>query len=133
VSPQSRSEAALARMPPAGAELVRAVLREADAEGVSVLLVGGPVRDFLLGRPLVDVDLLVENADPARASALAARAVGPAGRVLGTSASAPRSCARARPRSTSPPRAARRMRTRARCRPSRRATSRRTSRGATSA
>ena len=62
-------------------ELVRAVLRAADADGVSVLLVGGPVRDFLLGRPLVDVDLLIEDPDPTRAGALAASAAGSAGKV----------------------------------------------------
>src|SRR6185295_11664055 len=74
VSREPRAHAALASLPPASAELVRAVLRAADADGVSVLLVGGPVRDFLLGRPLVDVDLLIEDADPARAGALAASA-----------------------------------------------------------
>ena len=65
---------ALARMPAPAADLVRAVLAAADADGVSVLLVGGPVRDLLLGRPLVDVDLLVEDPDPTRAGELALRA-----------------------------------------------------------
>jgi tRNA nucleotidyltransferase (CCA-adding enzyme) len=81
VSRESRAHAALASLPPASAELVRNVLRAADADGVSVLLVGGPVRDFLLGRPLVDVDLLIEDADPARAGALASGAAGGAGKV----------------------------------------------------
>ena len=75
MSRESRAQAALASLPPAHAELVRAVLRAADADGVSVLLVGGPVRDFLLGRPLVDVDLLIEDPDPdARGRARGARA-----------------------------------------------------------
>jgi len=81
VSRETRAQAALASLPPAHGELVRAVLRAADAAGVSVLLVGGPVRDFLLGRPLVDVDLLIEDPDPARAGDLAAGAAGGAGRV----------------------------------------------------
>ncbi|HKA14309.1 MAG TPA: hypothetical protein VKH41_04770 [Myxococcota bacterium] len=81
MSRESRAHAALASLPPASAELVRAVLRAADAGGVSVLLVGGPVRDWLLGRPLVDVDLLIEDPDPARAGELAARAASGAGKV----------------------------------------------------
>jgi len=63
-------------MPPGAAALTQAVLKAADAEGISVLLVGGPVRDLLLGRPLVDVDLLVEDPDPSRAGDLADRAGG---------------------------------------------------------
>jgi tRNA nucleotidyltransferase (CCA-adding enzyme) len=81
VSRESRAHAALASLPPASADLVRAVLRAADADSVSVLLVGGPVRDLLLGRPLVDVDLLIEDPDPARAGALAASAAGGAGKL----------------------------------------------------
>ena len=81
MSREPRAHAALASLPPAHGELVRAVLRAADADGVSVLLVGGPVRDFLLGRPLVDVDLLIEDPDPTRAGALAASAAGSAGKV----------------------------------------------------
>jgi tRNA nucleotidyltransferase (CCA-adding enzyme) len=82
VESRNRSQAALASLPPAEAELVREVLRAADADGISVLLVGGPVRDLLLGRPLVDVDLLIEDPDPARAGELAARAAGSNGKVV---------------------------------------------------
>ena len=64
---------ALDRLPPGAASLTRAVLAAADAEGVSVLLVGGPVRDLLLGRPLLDVDLLVDHPDPQAAGELAER------------------------------------------------------------
>ena len=39
---------------------VTATLRAADERDCGVLLVGGPVRDLLLGRPLGDVDLAVE-------------------------------------------------------------------------
>src|SRR5262249_22267591 len=78
---RDRAHAALASLPPAAAELVRAVLRAAAADGVSVLLVGGPVRDLLLGRALVDVDLLIEDPDPARAGKLAAGAADGTGKV----------------------------------------------------
>ena len=44
------------------AELVRAVLRSAEDRDLSVHLVGGPVRDWLLGRALRDLDLVVEEA-----------------------------------------------------------------------
>ena len=64
---------ALDRLPPGAASLTRALLEVADAEGVSVLLVGGPVRDLLLGRALVDVDLLVDAPDPHAAGELAER------------------------------------------------------------
>lgn len=66
----------LAAMSAPAAALTRAVLAAADAEGVSVLLVGGPVRDLLLGREIVDVDLLVDDEAPGRAAALAERVAG---------------------------------------------------------
>jgi tRNA nucleotidyltransferase (CCA-adding enzyme) len=54
-----------------------------DRLGLGVLLVGGPVRDLLLGRALVDVDLIVESRtgavdDPARRLAEAAAGPGAA-------------------------------------------------------
>ena len=67
---------ALDRLPPASASLARAVIEQADRKRVSVLLVGGPVRDLLLGRPVVDVDLLVEDPEPGAAAALAERVAG---------------------------------------------------------
>jgi poly(A) polymerase len=52
-------------------------LREAFAsEGLTAWLVGGVVRDALLGRPLVDVDLAVEAGDVEHAARVAARALG---------------------------------------------------------
>jgi tRNA nucleotidyltransferase (CCA-adding enzyme) len=42
------------------AGLVRAALEAADAHGLAVHLVGGPVRDWLLGRDVRDADLVVE-------------------------------------------------------------------------
>jgi tRNA nucleotidyltransferase (CCA-adding enzyme) len=53
----------LGSLPEASAALVRAVLEQADANAVCVHLVGGPVRDLLLGRAVRDVDLLVEAWD----------------------------------------------------------------------
>ena len=52
------------------AGLVRAVLEASDARGLAVYLVGGPVRDWLLGRSLRDADLVVET--PRGAEELAA-------------------------------------------------------------
>jgi len=51
--------------------LLTAAGRVADAQGVSVYLVGGMVRDLLLGRVNEDVDLVVEGDGIAFASALA--------------------------------------------------------------
>lgn len=57
-----RADAGLARraLPAELRPLVERVCRAGDRLGLGVLLVGGPVRDLLLGRPLLDVDLLVE-------------------------------------------------------------------------
>jgi len=41
------------------AAIVRALSKQADTFGQALFLVGGPVRDFLLDRPVRDVDLLV--------------------------------------------------------------------------
>ncbi len=60
------SEAELARALPAPAQaLTRALLAAADAAGLAVYLVGGPVRDLLLKQPLRDVDLVAETDPPA--------------------------------------------------------------------
>jgi len=53
------------------AELARRVLQAADDRELSVHLVGGPVRDWLLGRPLRDFDLVVEEAHGVEALAKA--------------------------------------------------------------
>ena len=56
---------------------VRGVLRQAAElaanQGGALYLVGGTVRDMLLGRPQADLDLVVEGDAPALAAALAAR------------------------------------------------------------
>jgi tRNA nucleotidyltransferase (CCA-adding enzyme) len=59
---QSRDEV-LAALPAAARALVAALLEAADRHGIAVYLVGGPVRDLLLGRVLRDVDLIVEPRD----------------------------------------------------------------------
>ena len=50
----------LRTLPEASVELVRRVLACADTRRQRVYLVGGPVRDWLMGRRLRDVDLTVE-------------------------------------------------------------------------
>jgi tRNA nucleotidyltransferase (CCA-adding enzyme) len=61
---------------PATAALLDAVVAEAERADVALHLVGGPVRDLLLGRPLRDVDLIVEpQAERAIGAAELARAV----------------------------------------------------------
>jgi tRNA nucleotidyltransferase (CCA-adding enzyme) len=75
-------------MKPAAAEVLRAVpaelaaptrrlLEAADARRLAVYLVGGPVRDWLLGRPLRDVDLVVEPRGEVGAPQLAREAATP--------------------------------------------------------
>jgi len=53
----------LAAVPRDAAALVRAVLKEAEALQLEVYLVGGPVRDLILGREVADVDLVVAERD----------------------------------------------------------------------
>jgi tRNA nucleotidyltransferase (CCA-adding enzyme) len=50
---------------------VAAARRVAREDGLSLYLVGGPVRDLLLRRPLVDLDMVVEGDAPAFARRLA--------------------------------------------------------------
>jgi tRNA nucleotidyltransferase (CCA-adding enzyme) len=58
---------------PAGAQrIVDAVLAAAEERNLAVYLVGGPVRDLLLGRPVRDVDLLLEGEAGATAADLSA-------------------------------------------------------------
>lgn len=60
-------------------ELVHAIFslqRHAANLGMTLYLVGGPVRDWLLGAPVVDVDLLVAGGSPRDAADLARAALG---------------------------------------------------------
>ena len=56
--------AARRALPPGLAPAVDRIAEAGDRMGLGVLLVGGPVRDLLLGRPIVDVDLIVEPRAP---------------------------------------------------------------------
>ena len=68
-------EAILARLPAESARLVRAVAEACRSRGLAAYLVGGVVRDFLLGRPVVDADIAVVG-DAAGAARQAAEAAG---------------------------------------------------------
>lgn len=70
----------LRALPEAALALVEALIAAAQAEGVRLMLVGGPVRDLLLERAVRDVDFVVEAADgsSAEAAARVARRAAPA-------------------------------------------------------
>jgi tRNA nucleotidyltransferase (CCA-adding enzyme) len=51
----------LASLPEATGEMLERVVRVATSQKMQIHLVGGPVRDLLLRRPIVDVDLVVES------------------------------------------------------------------------
>lgn len=68
----------LRALPGAARPLVEQLITTAEARGTGLHLVGGPVRDLLLGRPLLDVDVLVEPGPSGGADALA-RAAAPEG------------------------------------------------------
>ncbi len=71
---------ALRGLSEASRPLVGRVLEAADAEEAAVYLVGGPVRDLLLERPMRDVDLLFE-ASPEETEKLLAKACPPEARL----------------------------------------------------
>ncbi|MEN8185460.1 MAG: polya polymerase, partial [Myxococcota bacterium] len=81
-APSVARRAVLGAIPPAVLPLVRRVLSAADERDLPVYLVGGPVRDHLLGRPLRDVDLLVERRAGRGAPQLARAARGPGLRAV---------------------------------------------------
>ena len=61
----------LRRLPPGPRRIVAAARRVAREEERFLYLVGGPVRDLFLGRPPIDVDVVVEGDAPAFARRLA--------------------------------------------------------------
>ncbi len=61
----------LRALPEPVAPVVATLLDAADARGLRIYLVGGPVRDLLLGRAVHDVDLLVEAEGGVAAAELA--------------------------------------------------------------
>ncbi len=60
-------------LPLDAADLLAPICAEARSAGLSLYLVGGPVRDLLLERPVKDLDLVVEGDAQALASTVAAR------------------------------------------------------------
>lgn len=77
-----RREDVLDALPPGALPLVEALLEAAARGGYHLHLVGGPVRDLLLGLPLRDVDLLVEPPVGGTAEALARDAAPARARVV---------------------------------------------------
>ena len=63
-------ENVLGALPAPVRPLVEGACSEADARGATVYLVGGPVRDLLLDRAVLDVDLMVAGGDDAGAEAI---------------------------------------------------------------
>ena len=61
------------RLPHDGARLMASIVPEAARLNARVFLVGGPVRDLLLDRPVKDIDLAVEGDAVALADAIAVR------------------------------------------------------------
>jgi len=74
-------EALLEALPPASRSAVEVLVAVATRRGLAVHLVGGPVRDFLLGRPVRDADLIVEDRIPGAALELAREAL-PGGKIV---------------------------------------------------
>lgn len=60
-------------MPSTGARLLNAAVRLAESLGLNAFLVGGPVRDTLLGRPILNADITVEGDALPLAARLASR------------------------------------------------------------
>ncbi len=56
-----RFDELLEAIPDPTAALLERIARVAVREDQAIYLVGGPIRDLLLGRPLVDVDLMKEG------------------------------------------------------------------------
>jgi tRNA nucleotidyltransferase (CCA-adding enzyme) len=63
------------RVPPAAAPLLKTLAAEARRRGLALYAVGGPVRDWLLGRKTFDIDLCVAG-DPDPIADLAAKKLG---------------------------------------------------------
>ncbi len=71
--PDARAERLQQALSPAAWQWLQRVIAEAEAHRLPLYLVGGFVRDLLLGRPTHDFDLVVEGDAIALARALAAR------------------------------------------------------------
>ncbi len=74
---------ALSKSLPSGLRpFLRRVIDAARARNAALYLVGGPVRDLLLGRPIRDVDLVVDAVDAAGVASLARAAAFPGSRTI---------------------------------------------------
>ena len=69
-------QAVLTSLDSGSLSLMEALRRRAESQSLAVYLVGGPVRDALLGIPIKDLDLLVEGDAPALAAQLAEELAG---------------------------------------------------------
>lgn len=69
-------------LPKPAADLIAAIVSQADRRRLSIYLVGGPVRDLLLGRDIADIDLIVEAPDGKAALELARAVTAPKARVI---------------------------------------------------
>ena len=78
---EAGADAFLRAVPQALEPLLRAVLAAADARGLAVYAVGGPVRDWLLARGIADLDLIVEPRGGEGAEALGRAVAGAAVRL----------------------------------------------------
>jgi tRNA nucleotidyltransferase/poly(A) polymerase len=67
----------LAVLPEEIIDLVRALIDKSRAKGATLYLVGGPVRDWLLGEVISDVDLLIEGGPAKTPETLARNLSGP--------------------------------------------------------
>ncbi|MBW2293723.1 MAG: CCA tRNA nucleotidyltransferase [Deltaproteobacteria bacterium] len=67
----------LAALPEEIIDLVRALIDKSRAKGATLYLVGGPVRDWLLGEVISDVDLLIEGGPAKTPETLARNLSGP--------------------------------------------------------
>lgn len=74
-----RFEEILSALPDGTGALLSRSATAAERAGVPLYIVGGPVRDLLLGRPLVDLDLMVESDAKGLADAIVR---GPGGNAL---------------------------------------------------
>jgi len=72
----------LRALPPLSAPLMEAILAAAERSSAAIYLVGGPVRDLLLGQEVRDVDLVVEAGRLDAAKELALSATGSDMRVI---------------------------------------------------
>ena len=84
MSPTIPREELFRGLPPDVAEMVGRLVKEARRRRLGLYVVGGSVRDLLLSRRLVDVDLMLvaPKAPPGAAAALATRAFGGEAKVV---------------------------------------------------